>query len=437
MEYKLDATLKVPDHIFVRKVDEFYVVLAPDYPNWLVLSEEEFQMFNFIKAGMTVKESLEKFFAEVCANKDHCLSVIRSLLTQMHEVSFWRDAESYAEEPIGSIVKRVHIVTTNGCNMRCTHCYMAAGKHSLSNLDLKKVLRLISELNKVYGKLEIVVSGGEPLTYNGFEDLLWGIRNNHVILFTNGSLIRENNVETIKKCCKEVQISMEGISELAYSKVRGEGSYQNVRHAIELIKKAKLRLVLAVTILPETVSDVSRNLLPFIKGLNYGNLEVRINDQIELEGNAAQLDVSILSKQSTQDMIIDLVRQLRSLGCSAQRNDIRNVRYTNCGIGTCVFVNHDGRVFPCHKLSSYSFSLEDPVERIIKEFDQININTSNELIPKCHSCELRYICSGGCRIRHFMDTGDMLKVTCNEDFKISKYRRLIKEFLMFQKSCQR
>ena len=181
MEYKLDATLKVPDHIFVRRVDEFYVVLAPDYPNWLVLSEEEFQMFNFIKAGMTVKESLEKYFAEVCANKDHCLSVIRSLLTQMHEVSFWRDTESYAEEPIGSIVKRVHIVTTNGCNMRCTHCYMAAGKHSLSNLGLKKVLRLISELNKVYGKLEIVVSGGEPLTYNGFEDLLWGIRNNHVI----------------------------------------------------------------------------------------------------------------------------------------------------------------------------------------------------------------------------------------------------------------
>ena len=60
MKFGLDIALNLPQHVVVKVVDGYTVVLAPDYPNWLVLTNEEYQLFSFVKAGLTIRESLEK-----------------------------------------------------------------------------------------------------------------------------------------------------------------------------------------------------------------------------------------------------------------------------------------------------------------------------------------------------------------------------------------
>lgn len=120
------------------------------------------------------------------------------------------------------------------------------------------------------------------------------------------------------------------------------------------------------------------------------------------------------------------------MGCVVQGNDIRNIRFTNCGIGTNIVINYDGKVYPCHKLSEYSFELGTDVSKIIEEFNRINIETSNKYIPKCQKCELKYICSGGCRIDNLSKNENMKAVICDETYKDRQYRRLLNDFKMYR-----
>lgn len=430
-EYDLDDILCLPEKMYVKSLDEYYIVIAPQYPNWLVLKESEYRMFSWLKEELSIRKALENYYEQVCQDEDKCLSLMTNLLTQIDDVNFSGTAKILTEEPIDTIKKKVHIGTTNGCNMHCEHCYMAAGTTPLETIELEKTIQLISELNDMYGELEIVVSGGEPLTYRNLAKLLQEIKNNYVILFTNGSLISLNNIDMIAECCDEVQVSFEGISKNFYSKVRGEGYYERVIQALDLLKNRGVRIVLAVTILPDTLEDIEDNLVRFVKEFNYNNLEVRINDEIEMSGNALSMDMSAYKKGKSKATVIDLVRKLRRIGCVIHESDVRNIQFTNCGIGTNIVINYDGKIYPCHKFSDYAFEIGTSTDKIIKAFDSINKETSNRFIKKCQNCELKYICAGGCRIDNLIETGNMNTVICNEELKEEQYRKLLSDYKMY------
>lgn len=433
-EYNLEEVLSLPDHLYDKSIDGYHIVVAPQKPNWIVLNDEEYKIFQWLREGLSIRTALENYYIRFCQDEEKCLSIMTGILEQINDVDFNVDAVSRFEESIETITKKVHIGVTNSCNMRCPHCYMAAGTFPLETIDLQKTIHLVSELNRIYGELEIVVSGGEPLTYKDIDVLLRTIKRNHVILFTNGSLISENNIDLISECCDEVQISFEGVSKEYYSLVRGEQNYEKAISAIKLLKRRNKRIVLAVTVLPNTLQDIRDNLISFVKSLDYNNLEVRLSDEIEMAGNALSMDFSESDEKESREVVIRLVRELENLGCVVQASDIRNTRFTNCGIGTSVLINYDGKIYPCHKMSTYSFSIDTDSKDIIDEFNKINIETSNDKILKCHACELRYICSGGCRIDNFIQTDSMTEVICDEKYKDGQYRRLLNDFRMYRET---
>ena len=431
MEYDLEEKILFPNNLYEKFIDGYYIIVAIKKPNWLVLNEEEYLLFQELMKGISIRNALENYYMMYCRDENKCLSLMTDLLSQIYRVDFNADAKSLPEEHINSIVKKVHIGTTNGCNMHCKHCYMEAGTVPIRTIDLKKTIQLVDGLNKLYGKLEVVVSGGEPLTYRYIGDLLKAIKNNYIIMFTNGSMISEGNIEVIAECCDEVQISFEGVSKEYYSLVRGKQNYDRALHAIDLLKNYNKKIVLAVTILPDTLEDIRDNLLDFVKKINYSNIEVRINDEIEMSGNALSMDMSSYNENVSKETMIQLIKELQDLGCIIQSSDIRNVRFTNCGIGTTVLINYDGKIYPCHKLSGYALEIGTDIQEVVNEFNKINEVTSNDNIEKCHFCELRYICSGGCRIDNFLINKDMRKVICDEKFKEKQYKKLLNEYKMY------
>lgn len=431
VEYDLNTSIRFPHKLYDKTLDKYHIIIAPEYPNWLILNNKEYQMFCSLQKGLSIKETLQNYYKNFCQNKDSCISIMTNLLAQINRVNFYEKAVVKKEEPINFIKKKIHIGITNGCNMRCQHCYMSAGKQPLKTIDLPKVINLIKDLNSIYGKLEIVISGGEPLTYTHFEKLLVAIKNNHIILFTNGSLISSKNIDIISECCNEVQISFEGISQNTYASIRGSENYIKVLHALDLLKTKSLKIVLAVTILPNTLSDVKRNLIKFVRNLNYDNLEVRLNDEIELSGNALTMDMSSYDKKKSKATILKLMHDLRDIGCTIHDNDQRNIQFTNCGIGTNIIINYDGKIYPCHKFSNYSFPIDIKAIELVKNFNEINIQTSNNHIKKCQFCELKYICSGGCRIDNYIKTGNMNTVICDETFKNKQYQQLLDNYKMY------
>lgn len=412
-----------------KEVDGYFVVLAPNYPNWLVLTRTEYRMFVFLKNG-TIRNAMERYFRGYFQDENTCLAIMTGLLTQIQETNFYRTASARREIPIEKIEKRVHLCVTNNCNLRCIHCYMSAGMKPVQNIDVGSVVRLLDELREKSGKLEIVVSGGEPLIFAEIYELLEALRNDSVILFTNGTMISKRNVEHIVACCDEVQISIEGVSQPVYEQVRGEGNYVKMLRALDLLMEYQMRIVLAVTVLPNTLRDIKENLLEFVKRLKYQHLEIRLNSTIEKTGNARFMDFSGYDVRKVTTELRKVLQELCKFGCVVQRGENRNIQFTNCGIGTNLVIDCDGRIYPCHKFSDIHLSLKNSCKDIICSFNKINRETSNDKIEKCRFCELRYICSGGCRIDNYLQNGDLKVVSCDETYKMRQYSRLVQDYLM-------
>lgn len=428
-EFDVNSRIKFPHDTVCKDIDGYHIVIAPEYPNWIVLDDQEYAIFRILSEN-TIIDGLKKYYAAFPGNtEDDCIFAFTEFLKKIEDCQFYEDTVSEEEEVVESIKKKVHITLTNNCNMRCSHCFVSAGIVEKQELKVDEILAVIEKIQKINGSTDIVVSGGEPLVHPDIIQLLEGLRGHNVSLFTNGTLLNEDNYKIIAGCCQEVQISFEGVTQEAYERIRGRGNYAKVLHAIELLKTTGIKITLAVTILPSTVEDIRNNLVSFVESLAYENLEIRLNDDIEMTGNALTLDFTGFDKCEVDKLILSLVGQLQDRGISKAPSNGRNVKFRNCGIGTNIVIDANGKIYPCNKFSSYYRRLDEDISLIFKDFNELNRTTSTDFMGKCKKCELRYICAGGCRVDNMNKHGDMLGVDCTSQFKENQYRKLLLDYL--------
>lgn len=428
-EFDVNSKVNFPHNIVSKDIDGYHIIIAPDYPNWVVLDNQEYEIFRILSKN-TIIDGLNMYYAAFPGNtEDDCVLAFTNFLAKIEECQFYEDAVSEEEEPVETIKKKVHITMTNNCNMRCPHCFVSAGMVEKQELNVEKILTVIGEIEKINGPTDIVVSGGEPLVHPGILQLLKGLKGHNVSLFSNGALINENNYAIIADCCQEVQISFEGVTQDAYERIRGRGNYNKALHAIELLKTTGIKITLAITIIPSTVENIRDHLIPFVNSFEYENLEIRLNDNIEMTGNALTMDFSGFDKYEVDKMMLSLVGQLQDMGVTKVASSGRNVKFRNCGIGTNIVIDANGKIYPCNKFSSYYCGLDEEMSLIFRDFNELNRSTSTDFMRKCKKCELRYICAGGCRIDYMNRHGDMLAVDCTPAFKEKQYRKLLLDYL--------
>ena len=429
-EFDVEEVIELPLNTIKHNVDEYTVVLAPQYPNWIVLDRDELILYTSLEQGRTIIKAMDEYADRMQCEDERVIEVMTSLLGKIDDTSFYKNAITLDEDPIEKIKKLIHVNLTNNCNLRCPHCYMAAGKSKEIRLETNNIVKIINKINEKNGTSDIVISGGEPFMFPEVLELLKKLSANKITLFTNGTMINEENYKAVCEYCDEVQISFEGISESFYERIRGKGNYKKVRKAIELLKSGGIRIILAVTLLPMTIEDVRKNLPGFVDELDYTNLEVRINNEIEMTGNAVSMDFSGYDKHSSDAVILELMQKIKASGAITDFPGEKNVKFSNCGIGANIVINYDGKVYPCHKFNTPFFVTTDTdIDELYREFNDINKRTSSDYMIKCQKCELRYVCAGGCRIDNYNANGDMLKPVCDEEYKEKQYRKLLYEYL--------
>ena len=428
-EFDVNSKVIFPHNIVCKEIDGYHIVVAPDYPNWIVLDDQEYEIFRILSKN-TIIDGLNEYYAALPGNtEDDCILAFTNFLAKIEECQFYAGAISEDEEPVEKIKKKVHITMTNDCNMRCPHCFVSAGIVEKQELNVAEILEVVGAIERINGLTDIVVSGGEPLIHPDIIYLLKGLKGHNVSLFTNGTMINEENYKIIADCCQEVQISFEGVTKDAYERIRGKGNYNKALHAIELLKTTGIMITLAVTILPSTADDVREHLISFVNSIGYENLEIRLNDDIEMAGNALKMDFTGFDKYKADKIMLSLVGQLQDMGITKASSSGRNVKFRNCGIGTNIVIDANGRIYPCNKFSSYYRELNEDMSLIFKDFNDLNRSTSTDFMNKCKRCELRYICAGGCRIDYMNRQGNMLAVDCTTDFKENQYRKLLLDYL--------
>lgn len=128
---------------------------------------------------------------------------------------------------------------TSACNLHCTGCWAAEYGNRL-NLSFDEIDSII-EQGKRLGIYMYIYTGGEPLMRKQELIALCNKHNDCIFLsFTNATLIDEAFAEEMLRVRNFVpSISIEGF-EAATDGRRGDGTYQKVLHAMEILKQHKL-----------------------------------------------------------------------------------------------------------------------------------------------------------------------------------------------------
>ena len=145
-----------------------------------------------------------------------------------------------------AVVEKAYIEITSACNLRCKHCYNNSSVLN-NQIDKDDFYRIVQELVEC-GCAEISISGGEPFMHNHIIDyiracIILGIKRINIV--TNGTLISQKILEEILKIDTQslvvFQLSIEGSCSKEHDFIRGEGCFNAVKRAVELLQKNNIR----------------------------------------------------------------------------------------------------------------------------------------------------------------------------------------------------
>ncbi|MDE7431583.1 MAG: radical SAM protein, partial [Lachnospiraceae bacterium] len=224
-EISSDKHYLFPSNIEIIEYKGKWIVVSVQTANWIVL--ENIAQYEFFQ--LLLKFSLGEALSKFNGNDEDAEWVVVQLEARQFEKKevLFKQAESSA-----------HIYLTNGCNMRCPHCYMFAGEKNIDELSQSEILLVIEELCRA-GIKSVVFSGGEPLLKSGFKEYvkLAADSGAKVEVLSNGTLWTTELIEELSPCLSKVQISIDGFDEDSNAKIRGKGNFEkSIRTVNDLLK---------------------------------------------------------------------------------------------------------------------------------------------------------------------------------------------------------
>lgn len=146
---------------------------------------------------------------------------------------------------------------THKCNLNCKGCYEKSirppAKKELTDKELKKIIKQAHDLGISF----IVVAGGEPFMRKAFFDMTKDFPNMIFVIFTNGLLLNESMIKSIKDQKNIVPLlSLEGCEEET-DEVRGKGVYTRLENIMKKLKKQDLFFGTSLTLTSENFDTIT------------------------------------------------------------------------------------------------------------------------------------------------------------------------------------
>jgi Fe-coproporphyrin III synthase len=151
----------------------------------------------------------------------------------------------------------IHVHPSRFCNLACQHCYSSSGPDQRTQLAPEAIVFALSVLRNE-GYEIISLSGGEPLLYSGFEEI---VRNAielgfQVNLITNGAPVGGKQLELIAAFVNLTAISLDG-SPGTHIAMRGDPrAFIRVERALDRLAAIGAHYGLSYCVSRESIADM-------------------------------------------------------------------------------------------------------------------------------------------------------------------------------------
>ncbi len=384
--------------------------------------EDKLLFFNPLKPSWLVTNKIGECVLELCDGQKSHSSVVNSFC-EIYGEEFRESVDSflfYAREsnifiddnesrsPGKRLLTLVQFSISSACNLQCTYCYATARKESphpkMTLADYKRVIDGICRINP---NVSFTLTGGEPLMNKDCLDIAAYIRekNCDVDILTNGTLINEGNILSIKDLFYKVTISSDGSTPELFESFRGKNQYDKVSNAIELLEKHDIDYTISMVVNKKNIHDVENMAKKYGSHLNY--------QPLFRAGSALDGDLAITGAE-----YYDALSKAHGVNplsyCESSLDESQICKNCKCAVGDGeISISETGDVYPCQLLHYPKFLAgnihETPIETIYYEgkslIDCRNLSVDN--IAGCKDCVIRYVCGGACRARAYHENGSI------------------------------
>lgn len=317
---------------------------------------------------------------------------------------------------------------THMCNLRCKHCYAAAGRKDEREFTLEEVKKIIDELNSL-GTVLIALAGGEPMMRKDIYEIISYIKSKgmEVFLNTNGTLINEENVKRlIEAGLTHIEISIDGLKD-DHDYIRGSGSFDKAIKALEICKQNNIKVGIMSTLFKHNYRKIPDFINYFYNKGVVGIGFLRFIPSGRGKENDKLLSMNTNERKQAIEMVYDkriqygeqfylkIETPVSYLVAKEHKELMEKHKYVSfvqrgCdgGILSCQILS-DGTVTFCPQMGIGDYNMHDyPMEYIWKNDSFFRLLRTRELKGKCGKCEHKNLC-GGCRVDAFLKTGDVLQ----------------------------
>ncbi len=162
------------------------------------------------------------------------------------------------------------------CNFRCRHCCITRlqSNSSARYFTIEDVKELSRQADAM-GLAHLVITGGEPLLFPDFDELVAAIdpQKFYITSDTNGWYLDAARAKHIKKIgVDKIQLSLDSLSAADHDDFRRkEGSHERAVRAIDAALEAGLNIIIATVVTKQRIrSEEFVEFLEFARGLNVG-----------------------------------------------------------------------------------------------------------------------------------------------------------------------
>ena len=407
-----------------RKV---YLVLDPEKPVWLTLNEDGLSILRRCDGEHSVQQIARKIGHEFSISHDEALRGISNFLAQLQNNMLLQDDTSEKDQEIPERNKfhSLAMEITRKCNLRCKHCFLAAGEKDRDELSLSKIKSIMDQV-KAAGGISVSIGGGEPLLHPDWLEIVeyalsLGLL---VALGSNGTLIDKEFAAKIANLPIKLQVSLDGACQVTHDHIRGVGSFDGAMQGIDnLLAVGKgSDLVIAYTPMKTNIDEVAAfiqlvqelgiNIIQFPTLTRAGravdqwhNLQPTCRQQYELWQYLSECRIKLRG-------VLDIISDCFSLNINTPGKAYR------CSIGNQLRMAPNGDLYPCQ---CFHFG-DDFLLGNIKNDDLGTIIQSERLkciitdclkrpdmIPGCATCNWRNFCGAGCMGNAYEATGSALE----------------------------